>query len=296
MTRRRSPSKTRDTKHGTHADRRLHTQYALCLRASHAPDADIERALEIASRAGFSCVELDAPMLEAYLSGHPVVWLDLQLRQHNLYTLLIDGLDRLPAAGAGGPEDLLVHRAHFLELCARLDALGGGTLVLHPGAGEQTQWPEVSARALRDYADLAAPFEVTLAFEFRAKSQAPDLQAALDLVQRAARSNLRLAISAREWCASGADLRPLEALEPGRLALVRLDAAPDPAPSPAGEAPDPAQGLYARLAAAGFRGPYCVALPAPSPEMPDAPGERARAARQAALDLLAPLYQAQPAP
>jgi sugar phosphate isomerase/epimerase len=306
MTRRRSPSKIRNPRrptvgHETRADRPSGTPYTLCLSASHAPDADIDRELQTASQAGFSCVELWAPALDAYLARHPLVWLELQLRQHGLYVSAISDLDPLPAADSAAAEDRLVHQAHFLELCAHLDALGGGTLVLHLDASQETRGTEASTRALRDYADLAAPFEVTLALEFRATSRVPDFEAALDLVRRAARSNVRLAISAREWCASGAGPRSLEAFEPGLLALVHLDDTLDP--SPQSEAPDPARDLYARLAAAGFRGPYCVPLPAPhvktsaTPAAPGAQGAqeaRARAARQAAQDLLAPLFEPPP--
>jgi len=308
MARKRSLGKKRDTRptrnvgHATPGP--LGTrgpQYTLCLSTSHAPGTDLDRELETASQAGFSCVELWAPVLDVYLARHPLVWLELQIRRHGLSVSAIDGLDPLPAADAAGPEDRLVHQAYFLELCTHLDALGGGTLVLHVGAGPQRRGAETVVRALRDYADLAAPFEVTLALEFKAASRVPDLDAALDLVRRAERSNLRLAISAREWCASSAGSRPLDALQPGLLALVHLDAAPDP--SPAGEAPHPAHALYAHLAAAGFRGPYCVPLLPPAVEAsptPGAPGaqgaqkERARAARQAAQDLLAPLYESPP--
>jgi hypothetical protein len=280
------------------------TQHALlCLSTRLASDTEIDEELQIAREAGFACVELWAPALEAYLARHPVIWLDLQMREHGIHTLIVDGLAPLSSTYGTRDEDDLVLQARFLELCAHLDALGGATIVLHPAAGQQGNQESGLEANVRAYADLAAPFDVSLAFEFRADSAIPTLEAAQMLVKRAAQSNLRLSISTHEWCRSQ---RTLEALVPRQLALVHLEsplslppqAAQAPEPSPTPDEPALTLALCEHLAAAGFRGPYCLssALEADALPNPGTPLERARKARQAAQEALAPLYADAQAP
>ena len=270
--------------------------FRLCLSTSRSPTAEIDRELQTAGEAGFACIELWAPALEAYLAHHPLVWLDMQMRQHGIHRLVVNGTELPSTIRSAYDEDAMVDQARFLELCTHLDSLGGGTIVVHPAAEREDRdnHSEGFVRTLRAYADLAAPFEVLLAFEFRANRIVPDLDTAQDIVERVAQRNLRLALSTREWRASGTDPRKLEAIKPGILTLVHLDQLPDrltqavsdPEQPPVGDRPDLAPELCATLAATGFRGPYCV----PLPSGPGTPLERAHAARQAALDLLTPLY------
>jgi sugar phosphate isomerase/epimerase len=272
-----------ETEHG------IRNKRSLCLSTSRSPTAEIDHELEIAGQAGFSCVELWAPALHAYLARHPPVWLDVQLRQHGIRTLVLNGLDPLPIMDV---EDALVNQAHFLELCTHLDALGGATIVLHPAEkqGKNKQRLPGFEHTLRAYADLAAPFEVLLAFEFRANGIVPDLGTAQDLVQRGARSNLRLALSTREWQISAGDPQALDALKSDLLALVHLDSLPDEQPQASAKSTQPptrddpglSPDVYARLSAAGFGGPYCL-LPASGP---GTPLECARAARELACRTL----------
>lgn len=265
------------------------TQYAvLCLSASRSPTAEIDRELQTASEAGFACVELWAPALETYLARHPLLWLDMQMREHGIHSLVLNGIELVTTTLGADGEAAPISQARFLELCAHLDTLGGGLIVVHPAIGREDQKAGLgeTVHALRAYADLAAPFEVLLALECRADSTVPDLNAAQDLVERAARSNLRLALSTREWCASEADPRTLDALGSGLLALVHLDHLPGRPPQgsadrqglPTRVAPDLILNLCAHLAAAGFRGPYCI----PLTSGPGTPLERARAAREMA--------------
>ena len=267
----------------------MHGNPRLCLSLCRTPTDDLDDQIEAASQAGFTCVELRALALDAFLGPRPLLWLDMLLKQHKVHSLVLNGLT-LPLPGYG--EYSAYSQAYFLELCTHLDALGGGTIVLQPAefAREGRGRSAENVRALRTYADLAAPFDVTLAFEFSANSTVSDWEAAQHIVDRAARSNLRLSISTHEWYKSKAEPGDLDTLKPGQLALVHLDS-PLPSPSAAATAPEPSPqkeeaartlALCRQLEAAGFRGPYCIPLDA----QPWARIERARAVRQAALDLL----------
>ena len=97
----------------------------LCLSANRASSAETDGLLQVAGEAGFSCLELWAPALETYLASHPVVWLDIQMRQCGIYRLIVNGLAPLSTVRGTQDEDTLVSKAQFLELCTHLDALGG---------------------------------------------------------------------------------------------------------------------------------------------------------------------------
>jgi sugar phosphate isomerase/epimerase len=254
----------------------------LCLSLDHTPTDDLDEQIQAAGRAGFACVELWAPALDAYLRRRPLIWLDALLVRHRVHSCVLNG-PALPALGQG--EDSAYSQANFMELCTHLDALGGGTIVLQPAKleGQDRDRSEESVRALRAYADLAAPFEVTLAFQFKAGSTVPDLRTAQQIADRADKHNLRLAISTSAWYESRTEPQRLEALEPGQLALVHLDSPlPTAQPSPTSEEAALTLALCRKLAASGFRGLYSLPLGA----QPGTLVERAGVARQAALGFL----------
>jgi hypothetical protein len=178
------------------------------------------------------------------------------------------------------------------------------------------------ARVLRSYSDLAAPFEVRIALEPRvnAHSAVRTLGAAQEVVQGLNRGNVGLAFGIESLRESGAKPEDLGALDVKKLWLVRLESAPPQSPPEAGgEAAAPSsvnrrpmslsaavggdswegghferqQAICKRLADKGYRGPYCIQWPAPAPadgHSEDAMVGRARQARQAALEMLTPLY------
>jgi sugar phosphate isomerase/epimerase len=275
--------------------------------------------LLVAGGAGFSALDLWIPKLNEALASYPVVWLDAEMQKRGLYVTSVSGIE-LPHSAAGG--DSLVQRARFLELCTHLDALGGGTIVVDPGAGakgggegkQATSWV---APALYTCSDLAAPFEVQIAFEFQvgACSAVGTLAAAQELVQHVNRSNVGLAFGIGQLQEGGGELEDLEALDAGKLWLVRLGdvllqsrplhheegdeeetTTPSPVPTGVGRGgghPEQQQAICRRLAAKGYRGPYCIGWLASAPadgHSLDAMVERARQARLAALEMLTPLY------
>jgi sugar phosphate isomerase/epimerase len=298
------------------------TSYRLCLSESRSPSATLEEDLSIANEAGLTCIDLWSPKLDEYLATYPIVWLDMKLREHQVYPAAVSGVE---LAVRTTREQDLIDQAHFLELCTHVDALGGGIIVVHPRVQNRDGHAEVEAasaqivpmtvRALRAYADLAAPFDVHVAFEFRsdAYSAVRTLAASQEIVQQVSRSNVGLSLSTLNMYESGVTPEELDALDMGRLKLVHLEGALSPplrAQEKAGESATCAllphgmpgqeesflQVICGHLAAYGFRGPYSIACPATQEADDLAPGsqasplERALEAKQAALDLLTPLY------
>ena len=275
----------------------------LILSEPHSMNTSLEEDIRAAAEAGFACLDLWAPKLGDYLANYPVASLDARLREHSIYVAAISGAGPIPAyqAGSASREEQIVFRAQFLEHCMHLDALGGGIIVVCPGPrpgreiGEKalTAW---TVRSLRGLSGLAAPFEVQVAFEFRGdvSSSVRSLQASQEIVDLVGRRNVRLALSTFQLQLSGSGPEQVEALHTGKLALVHFGGIKDLSPEAERDEKRllPGRGVLLlqdtcrRLAAKGFRGPYSVQLPA---------GQHlclgsAALARQAALEVLAPLY------
>jgi sugar phosphate isomerase/epimerase len=313
---------------------RLVTSFGLCLSGCRSCTTSLEEDLAIASQAGFSCIDLWSPKLDEYLAIYPIVWLDMKLREQHVYPAAVSGVEL--AVRATREQDL-VDQARFMELCTHLDTLGGGIIVVHPRVQGQDGDAAANApsaqtvpgmvRALRAYSDLAAPFDVHVALEFRADAHSTvrTLAASQEIVQQVSQSNVGLSLNTLDMCKSGITPEGLNALDVGRLKLVHLEAALPachnpaewgkvaiPAPSEWGaqegsplvpalhgipeEKGPPLRVICAQLAVLGFRGPYCITCPSKAKATELAPGgqgsslEHVREAKQAALDLLTPLY------
>lgn len=267
----------------------------LCLGGTRRMDISLEEEIAAAAQAGFASLDLWAPKFDDYLAIQPVAMLGACLQEHSVYIAAIRGVDPIPPNSR--PEDLLA-QARFLEQCTRLDALGGGIIVVHPGSrpdqGISTQ--EVVARtvrALRDLSSLAAPFEVTVALEFcsNARSLVRSMEVSQEIVGLVARENVGLALSTLQFHLGKAQVKDLDALDVQRLCLVRLgDLADVPMDSVRDEdrvlpgwGVVPLAEICGRLADRGYRGVYSVELPAPHSVLLEA----ALAAWRAASDVLA---------
>ena len=253
----------------------------LCLRVTDAGETPLKEIISLAAEAGFSRLDLSAPVLESYLADFPVTWLDARLQEHGLYVAAISGIELVVAYPASlvapGPNDeRLLTQAHFLELCTRLDALGGGLIIAHPGSHPHRETREQAmdtlvVRALRDLSDLAAPFDVQVVFEARGTLDGfeSSVSASQDIVRRAGRSNIGLALDASHFCIEESTSQVLAALEPGELALVYqgdvtgqfTDAANVPNRMLPGCGGVPLKALGEFLAPKGFSGLYSVELP-----------------------------------
>jgi sugar phosphate isomerase/epimerase len=306
------------------------TSLKLCLAGDRSRATSLEEDIRIASEAGFTCIDLWSPKLDEYLATYPTVWLDIKMREHHVYPVAVSGVElALPATR----EQDLLKQAHLLELCTRLDALGGGTIVIHPRVQPWDEDPTAETepaqtvprlvRALRAYSGLAAPFDVHLALEFRADARGTTrtLAASQEIVRKVSRSNVGLSLNTLGLYESEVRPEELNTLDVGRLKLVHLERAPSvkrsshPTSAPAGRGktemwatPSPAldrmpgvtesplQAICEHLATQGFRGPYCITYPTKQEAAKLAlgsqtlPQERARWAKQVALDLLTPLY------
>ena len=269
----------------------------LCFAGVPSMDIPIETEIDAAAQAGFTGLDLWAPKLDNHLDTYPVVLLDARLREHNLHMVAQSGTELVFLQSKA---ERVVVRARFLETCTRLDAMGGGLIIVSPTSISESRVggsdiTDGTARTLLDFADLAAPFEVRIAFEFRGgrHSSVRSLAHSQEIVERVARRNVGLALSTYQFYLGEGSLDEIDGMDVTKLWLVHLaDAEGSPAGISAdesrtliGEGVVPVRQVCARLAFKGFRGPYSVEMPSWQRPL----SETALSARQAALELLTPL-------
>lgn len=238
----------------------------LCLASSAESGASLQDQIRAAAEAGIRCLDLSLPALDHYLASYPTVVLVSLLQECGLYVGMISGLPPLPLAEGAGlthaqrrsvltHEPFLLFQARLLSLCADLDTLGGGTLLVPLPPTQSSACNPLPApleRALRALADLAAPFEARLALTplLSEGDRGSSPAAVAALVERVGRPNLGLGLDLTEG-----DL-PTEIPAPfsRRLWAVRLGAA-----AWGEEQASQLRALCTQLALAEFRGPYSVA-------------------------------------
>jgi hypothetical protein len=241
----------------------------LCLRSEPAAGVPLDVLIHAAVQADYACLDITADTLAEYLATYPLGWLDARLREQGVYIAAIGALEPIALPSQ---VEALVGQAQLVEICAHMDALGGGVITLtHHRQPGDTQPGGVTitwlASVIRTLADLAAPFEVQLALECDVYAGGPAGSVAhcQEIVRRTARSNVGLCLNAYALC-SDETMGQIDDLDLGTLWLVRLCG---DVPSEASELPERTPTtdrsaflgeLYLRLSARGFVGPYSVTI------------------------------------
>ena len=239
----------------------------VCFGGAASPDTLLDQEIQAAAEAGFNCLDLWAPRMDAYLASYPLSWLATYLREQRVYVAAISGTEPLTF---GSRDDSLLAQARFFELCTHLDVLGGGIVTVHPGQQIGTDITEQATthqtvHVLRTLSSLAAPFDIRIAFEFRHDKQSTvrSLSHSQDIVERVARVNVGLALSLHHIERAHSRLDTLDA---NKLWLVHLDSelgtSIDASTSRDrfGSSALDSQRTCAQLAAKGFHGPYSIQL------------------------------------
>jgi sugar phosphate isomerase/epimerase len=266
---------------------RVRTCLAIGGMAPGLPVVGIEDALDAAASAGFRCLDLHVSAIEAYLADYPPAVLGALLAARRAHVGVVSGLTLPPLARV---ESRILADAQLLELCTHLDALGGGTIALQRAPGDDAlpgSSAQETVRVLRSLAELVAPFDVQLALEIDAGGDAQDVVAALErggeIVARTRRAGVGLTLDLRGSLPASAADAVLTARHVAPLRLVRLGALPT-GEDAQGEARGAAlRELCAKLAGAGFRGPYSVD-PAPAAQTLSAGARAAFETSQALID------------
>jgi sugar phosphate isomerase/epimerase len=237
-------------------------------------NASLDSLIRAAAQAGFESLNLWAPGLEAVLAMHPVSWLDDLFQQHALYPAAISGLEPLHLRPR---PDYVLFQSHFVDLCAHLDALGGGIVVICLESSSDLATTTDLVHALQRLSDLAAPFDVRIAARFDPLlSHTPGSLARIqEIATLANRHNVGIALDAVHAGSGDESMRELDALLKAKLWLVDLQDINAPNNYALGKK------VCRHLADKEFRGPYSIELVCQENQLEQA----VQATRKAALTL-----------
>lgn len=194
----------------------------LCLSGATMMQASFDEDLDACAAAGFAGYEVWFTKFESFLRDHEVAEVRDLVAQKQVI---------LAAASYHG--GLLLsqgeeRRAHFDQFRQRLvlcEQFAIGTMLVVPDFAQRVE-PldfERAVVSLRQAAQWAAGFGVTLALEFRgANSFCSSLDSATALVEHAGEKNIGVCFDAFHYYKGPSKLEDLDALPPGRLAFVQV--------------------------------------------------------------------------
>lgn len=240
------------------------------------PALSLEKELEVAALAGYSGVELFIPKLKSFLQeDHTVDDLARHLREMGLVPYTLNGIENInlqpPAAFAKVREE-----------CRQLSQLAQtincpGIVVVPSSKPAKMTWPEVkqeAVSALRELADVAAPYGVTLGLEFLAPVNCSirTLAQSWQVVQATERENVGIVFDTYHFYVGGSSWTSLETFDINRLLVVHvndvedvaLEALTDAHRLLPGEGKLPLDRILRKLSARGYQGAYSLEVMRPA--------------------------------
>jgi len=239
------------------------------------PDVDLETEIRAAHAAGFGGIEIFVPKLAPYLEKHTARALGRALRDANLVPVSLNGLEHVNLrVGA----DFAQVKAECKQLASIAAECGCRDIVIVPDPRPQGMSDaEVVAQSADEeceLAEVAAPFGVTLAFEFLAPAACSvrTLALAQKIVERAARANLGIVFDTFHFFVGGSAQAEINAASTRLIRLVHIndvESKPREAMTDAdrllpGEGVLPLDAMLRALKANGYDGAYSLEVMRPA--------------------------------
>jgi 2-keto-myo-inositol isomerase len=192
--------------------------------------ADLETDIRAASHAGFDLIEIWAAKLREYLKQHTPQELKQLLNEHKLRAYSINSIEHITFRSHERHTELL---AECEELYRIGHEIGCGYVVVVPSPRpEGVSDDEVvveSVLVLHELSDVAARYDVKLAFEFLGfpDCSVRTLEQCREIVAHVDRPNVGLVIDTFHFYVGGSTLESIARLEPDRLFIFHLNDAED---------------------------------------------------------------------
>jgi 2-keto-myo-inositol isomerase len=239
------------------------------------PDVDLETEIRAAHSAGFGGIEIFVPKLAPYLEKHTARALGRALRDANLVPVSLNGLEHVNLRTRA---DFAQVKAECKQLASIAAECGCRDIVIVPDPRPQgmsdVEVVAQSADEVRELAEVAAPFGVTLAFEFLAPAACSvrTLALAQKIIERAARANLGIVFDTFHFFVGGSAMTEIT---PAATRLIRLvhindvESKPREAMTDAdrllpGEGVLPLDAMLRALKANGYDGAYSLEVMRPA--------------------------------
>lgn len=200
----------------------------LALNGATIMRSPLEGDIDVAAAAGFDALEIWADKLDAYLLAHSLEDLREHLSTRGLAPWCINSIEDITFRNAAGRRDVLARLEH-LSGVARV--IGAPSIVVVPGrkpdGATRAECVRNAVDALRAMSDIAG--ETSLAFEFLSKPgcAVPTLDVAVEIVERAGRSNVGMVLDTFHFHAGGSSLAYIASVHVERLLVVHLNGCED---------------------------------------------------------------------
>jgi 2-keto-myo-inositol isomerase len=203
----------------------------LALNGATTMRADLATDLLAAELAGFDYLEIWASKLREFLRTNSPDDLKSLFARHNLLPLSINSLEHVTFRNA---EDYAAIKNQCRELSEVAAKIGCQSIVVVPGriqasGATRTEVIAESVRVLNELCDIAAQYNVNLAFEFLGQTDCTvqTLDLAHEIVRSSDRTNLGLVIDSFHFYAGGSTIEMIEALDPRLLTVFHINDSED---------------------------------------------------------------------
>ena len=203
----------------------------LALNGATTMRADLVTDLQAAKAAGFDYVEIWAAKLRAFLKERRAEELKDLFVESGLSPLSINSIEHVTFRDAQAYDSI---KQECEELSSIAEVVGCPCIVVVPGrlpAGGASRENVIaeSVRVLNELCDIAAKYNVTLAFEFLGQPDCsvPTLDLAADVVRKVGRENLGVVIDSFHFYAGGSTFEMIDALDPKLIQIFHINDAED---------------------------------------------------------------------
>lgn len=193
--------------------------------------ADLANDVAAAAAAGFDYLEIQAAKLREFLKTHSPAELKTLFAGSGVKPLSLGPIEQITFRDTAAYVQV---KTECEELCSAAAAIVCPYVVIIPGnfpPGGLSSYEviEETVGVLRELASIGERHGVGLAFEFlgRKDCSVQTLELADELVQKVNRRNIGLVIDSFQFYVGGSTIRMIDALDPKRLFILRLNDAED---------------------------------------------------------------------
>ena len=198
----------------------------LAINGATTMKATLPEDIATASAARFKALEIWAGKMDAYLETGSIEELKTLFEAADLQPASINSIEFITFRPQEEYQNI---KARCQQLCGLAQKLGCDKIVVVPSpTPEGVGWDEIreeSVRVLHELSDVAASYDVQLAFEFLGFPwcSVGTLDQCWDIVVRTNRSNVGLVIDTCHFFAGGSQLRTIESVDPQKILIFHIN-------------------------------------------------------------------------
>ena len=203
----------------------------LALNGATTMRADLATDLLAAQSAGYDYLEIWAAKLRAFLKQNSIADLQALFNTHQVPPLSINSIEHITFRDETAYQQI---KQQCHELCSIAAQINCPYVVVVPGrlpdsGANETEIKTESVRVLNELADIAAAYNVSLAFEFLGQKDCSvqTLAQANEIVKAVDRQNVGLIIDSFHFYAGGSSIDMIESVAPDSIYVFHLNDSED---------------------------------------------------------------------